>query len=337
MKKKIYIFLPLLLCFIFSCKNNSNTIDSCGCYLNLEDAKKAASEQNKDIIALITDAGEDRSSEFFIENVLKKSKFKKFIKKNFVIYHFDHCKENFDKTVADETTDSKKKVQNAIAWSKIMQDGYDFSTYIGLTYTPSLFMLTKDGFVISEIEYTDTTDSVDAFIQLISSYEGARQSINNIVDRIYKETIPLKQLAAIEDLYATTPEKYQIFLTQLAPLAIQLDSENKSGKIGKYYLALAEEKAALCYKQGDISGAIEQYVLVAQNPALLAEEVQLCYYQVAFLLDSSGNPDIDLILKYINKAIDACPESKYAQVITQYLEAFIQNRVNVPQPQEQLQ
>lgn len=322
MKRIINLLLICLFAFVFISCGDDIYKDNCGCYTSLENVKAVAKEQNKNILVIITDKGEDQSSEFFIDKILVNSKFKKALKSDYLIYHFDYSKEAFEKMTSKDDADEKEK-QRASRWTKIMEEGYQFASYISLEYTPSLYIITKDGYVVSEVKYNDDTNTPDAFVEMINFHTAECDTINKQAERIALATDPMRKLEAIDDLYVTTPVSYRVFLTDLVHEAVKIDPENKSGKMGKYFFAIVEMQAAELYRENDIEGAIQKCIEAAENNKISDEDQQQSYYLAAWLLQNSGSNDNAQIIDYLQKAVQKAPDSEYANIIQQFMEQMI--------------
>lgn len=305
------IFKTLAFAFVISMLfiscGKKGIVDECGCYLSLEDAKKDAEKHNKNILFLCTSDGDDYISEEFISSVVQSDEFKNKIGKKYTVFHFDFSQKSYEKTVVLETA-TKEEQAKAEMRAELMQAGYQFACLLNCQYTPSCFLLTKEGYVISEIIYDDEILEADSFATLISTYDEQADSINSMVAATKKGSV-IERVNAIETFYTSTPEVYQPLLLDLAKTIQEIDKNNESGLCGKYIVPAAESTAINLYSKGDVVGAVQTYVAACESPYISADDKQQCYYMAGYILASSGSDDFGLILSYLNYALNAAPES----------------------------
>lgn len=322
-----FIFFSIM-CVIFTfigCGKKALT-DECGCYLNLDDACSNAEKKNQDILVLITSNGDDFVSEEFIEEVLKDETFKSTISKKYTVYHFDFSQKSYEKTVASPTA-SKAEQDLADSYADLMQTGYQFATLLDCQYTPAVFLLTKERYVIAEIEYENEIMDPEEFISLLQKYDDKSMELKEKVAATKKGT-NLEKVEAIDKLYNDTSEKYRPMLIDLAKSIPELDKNNESGLCSKYLVLAAESKAIAAYTKGDLVGAVQSYISACDSSYINPDEKQECYYMAAYLLASTGSEDYDVIISYLNMALEASANSEKVP--------YILNAINYYQGQANL-
>ncbi|MCQ2593271.1 MAG: hypothetical protein MJ188_10870 [Treponema sp.] len=338
MKKYRFLLIALLVTsFFVSCgKKNTPLLDECGCFLDMESAKKQAAKNNQDILVIVTSDGDDYISQQFISDIIKTKAFEEQIGKKYTIFHFDFSQKAYEKTVAPENA-TKEEKQKAEQFALLMQTGYQFACLLDCKYTPSIFLLTKDGYVISEVEYEDEILDVDDFSTLLQNYNQISAELNEKVLATTTGT-NLEKVVAIDELYNSTEETYQPFMLDLAKQIPTLDKKNESGLIGKYLVLAAESEAIALYTKGDIGGAVKTYVDATSNPYMEASQKQECYYLAAYLLGSSGSEDYNLILNYLNLALSSdstSDKSDYIQSAISYYKGLLQDGAGEKAPDKQ--
>ena len=90
--------------------------------------------------------------------------------------------------------------------------------------------------------------------------------------------------------------------------------------LGKYIYAAADAKAVNAINQGNVNDAVQSYINAAENPLLEPELKQQSYYIAAYLCSMTGSADASVITDYLQKAIDAAPESEEVASIQKIME-----------------
>lgn len=312
--KRVFVFVFCLIAAVsfISCGKKA-MIDDCGCYLDLDDAQKAAQKKNQDILVIITSDGDDYFSGQFIDTVIKSSEFKSKIASKYSVFHTDFSQKSYEKTVVRES-ESKAKQKYAEEYAVLMQTGFQFACLLDFQYTPTVFLLTKDRFVISEVEYEDEILHVDSFAELLKEYDEVCAEMNKKVFETTQGT-DLEQAVAIDKLYNETPETYRPLMLNLAKKIPALDKNNETGLCSPYIVAAAEAEAISHYSKGDLAAAVQCYVSAANDKRISAEEIQECYYMAAYLVASSGSDDYQLIAGYLARSLDANSEGEKVPLI----------------------
>lgn len=323
MNRKITVIaLSLLLtCALFSgCKKYSK--DETNCYIGFEEVKQAAKKSGKPILVMLTqEEGEQNGgSKYFVENILTNKEFADYCKTSFELYRMDFSTKNIQKTAVNEDA-SKKEIQQAEQFAEYFQQGVQLATYFGVNYTPAFYILTKDGYFVSEVYYTEDALNVGSFIEILQGYEQQVNYIEGLVSATKNGTVQ-ERITAIDSLYSVTPMAGQFFLGDFARTAVEIDPENTTGVIGKYYFFVADEKASILYKNQDAAGAIQAYIDAAESGKMEPDYVQQCYYMSAWILESISSMDSDLLIGYLQKAYDAAPDSLYAENILESIEYY---------------
>ena len=337
--KKFFCTICVLAVFacmvlsISSCKKAEVLKDECGCFLDIDDAVNNAKKNNQNILLLITSRGDDYISQQFIDDVLMSEDFANSIAKNYSVCHFDFSQYSYEKTVpADDA--SKEELERVEHYASLMQAGYQFAMLLDCQYTPAVYLLTKEGYVISDVDYDDEILFTEEFSSLLSEYDDVAAHYNQLAEATKKGT-NIEKARAIDALCKETPEQYRTLLIELTKTIPELDKNNETGLCSKYIVDAAESKAIELYSKGDIAGAVQSYISACENKFIEPSEKQECYYMAAYLLASTGSDDYQVILSYLNSALAACPDGDKVQYINSAIEYYKQQEEErVKQAQE---
>lgn len=317
---KIIALLAALAALFTSC--SKPLLDETGCYINLEDAKKAARKAKSNILIIISqEEGEQNGgSSYFVHNILLNENFREYCKDNFELYRMDYSQKNLLKSRIDENADEKAKKQ-AEQYGDLIQEGMKITSYLGTNYTPAFYIMTKDGYFVAEVEYTEDSMNVDAFSDLLDSYKSQAKYVQDLINATKKGS-DTEKFTAIESLFEVTPMPGQYFLYDFAEKAIALDKNNETGKTGKYHFMIAEEKATKLFQETKYDEAINVFAELAESGVLEPESKQSAYYMCAWILESIGSMDSPLLLDYLHKAYDAAPASENAHLLEEAIEYY---------------
>lgn len=314
----VIIFTAFL--FSFSCKKQEILTDDCGCFLNMDDATEYAQKNNQDILVLITSDGDDSISSLFIDDIVKSNEFQNEIAKKYSVFHFDFSQKSYEKTVVSETASSEEK-KKAELYADLMQTGYQFACLLDCQYTPSIYLLTKECYVISEIEYEEEILEYDTLKELLASYDEKAEKLHKMIKATEKGSNQ-ERVLAIDALYNSTEERHRPLLLELVKNIPNLDSKNETGLYSKYLVLAAESKAIELFTQGDVAGAVQTYISACDDKLIQPEQKQECYYMAAYLLSSNGCDDYALLTSYLELAYSACPDSVNAEGIKNALSYY---------------
>lgn len=323
MKKLTTLFLILLLASTFiSCGNNKT--DENGFFQEIDTAAALANKKNKDILVAITMADDDMYSSAVIENILKSDSFKKDILSSYAVVHMDFSQSSYEKTVVKETA-SKKEQKKSADYADIMQRNSQFASLLNVQSTPAFYVLSKDKYFICELEYEDGTQNYEEFKALLENQSLNIQEKHAMFEAVKKGS-NLEKISAIDALYESTDMTYRFLFADLIKTVIKLDKNNESGLLSKYLLANADVEGSEFFMTGNAEGAAQVYIKLCDEPSLLPEHKQQAYYMGAYILAMSGSSDYKSILEYLQKSIEAAPESDDVasiQAVAQYIMSSI--------------
>lgn len=332
MKKNIVKLTALLIiaaALFVSCGKTET--DSTGCFNDIDKAAEFAQKNNQDILVLITMSGDDDSSADFIEKVLNDSAFKSEVSGKYATIHMDFSQTSYEKTIVKEE-DSKEVQKAAEDYANIMQRNTVLASMLNAQYTPSFFILSKEKYFISQLEYSEPVTTLSAFTSLINE----KQDLINIAHEMIKATKTgsnKDRIAAIDRFYEETGVNYRPLISDLIDSVITLDKNNETGLVSKYILAKADAQSSSFFMVGDINGAVQNYLKICEDERLLPEHKQQAYYLAAYLLAMSSSDDYQSIFNYLKSAINVDPENEAVESIKAVLdyltETFISMGVDV--------
>lgn len=340
MKKTIFAFLPLIFsAFVatgmLSCKaEKTEYIDEFGCFEQTSSAIQAATEADKDILLIVTMNGDDHESEIFTNDFFKSPDFKTMIAENYTLLHFDLGQQTFERTVAGENA-SKKEQEAADEFAEILQINCRFAELLGINYTPCLFLLTKQGYFISEIPMGISEYTPAQVKKVLDSFESLSQEFNELAAATENGEV-VDRVKAIDTLYERTDENHRILLMDLTRKVVDIDFNNKSGLLSKYLFETAVNLAMYCSLDNDIDGAVKSMVSITSNVNLEPADKQNAWYMAAYILLSSYSTDFQTILTYLEAAMMSDPENQATEQIKQLYD-YVKSTVEEQNAQNQAQ
>ena len=96
-----------------------------------------------------------------------------------------------------------------------------------------------------------------------------------------------------------------------------LDQHNQSGLKGKYVLMSADIRAKSFAQQGNYLKAGDEYKAAAETGDLSPAELQLAWYLTAYSYLMTGNTVTEIVIGYLQKAIEADPQNAAVQQLNQ--------------------
>lgn len=324
MKKFYTLFLSLLVLISFiSCGKKSNVSEN-GCFNTLDDASESAKKNKQNILLIVTTGEDDIASKSFIENVLSAPDFKKEISTKYATVNFDFSEASYQKTVVKE--DATKEEQSAAeAYADLMYENARVASLLNIQAAPAVFLFTKEKYFITEIVFEKDVSNVSEFYSLISREDDLAATINEMVRATEKGSVA-DRVIAIDVLFESTDSVYKSFLGDLIDKVVELDKKNESGLLSKYILAKANTKASDFFMEGKIPEAVVCFTEAAKQQYVEPIHVQQLYYMAAYILAMSGSTDYTSMLDYLQKSLDAAPESETAagiEMFKSYIEANV--------------
>lgn len=289
----------LALAFLSGCSKKIQK-DDYGIYSDFDSALSAAKKSGKKLLLFFTKMEDGGFNEKILNDVLHASDYNEVFGNEFETCLIDFSRERFSKK--SENFDEARNDR-------------DMNTAViyGLETAPAVMILTKQGYVITNITYlpADNPQELSKIIEL------DRKSIDDM-DKLLAEIDAAKGLdrvAKIDELFEQTKANYRYQLRALSDEVIKLDKKNQSGLVGKHLLARASTKAMECYLRRQPDKAVECYLEPLKSKFLSVEEKQRSYFAAAYI---TGKNDMSVenskkIIEYLNAAIDLDPKSELAE------------------------
>jgi len=326
--KKTTLIAATLVCaasLFVSCGKKA-ILDDYGFYQDIDDVKAAAKKGNLDVLVFVTQDGDDLNSSKYLSEVIRTDAMKNFIKGKYAVSVFDFSQKTFEKTVVKEDA-SKEDKSKATAFADLMQKNSRFVSFLNPADTPAAYLLTKEGFYVSQLN-VKADDSVADLEVLLNEKASELAELKTKIAATAKGSKEEK-LAAIDNIFESTEPNYLFFYIDLINKYIELDKNNDSEKLSKYLITKADYDSANCFYANDSEGSIKVYKTVAENPHLDVAEKQQAYYMIGYLLYRIKGPEsIDEIISSFEKAIEVYPDSENVDQLKVTLQYFVDFKAN---------
>lgn len=218
----------------------------------------------------------------------------------------------------------------------------------GVRDLPTTLILSKEGFVISRLNFFDvkpdfdpsaegaaeakTEDIVDiyGFDRVCKELDDAMPAVDEFVSRVRAaddESADVKsRVDAMNAIFDSTDFAYQRLLRRFSEKVVELDPANSSGSVGKHVVALALSDEM---DNPDGVAASASYEKAADNAALGPDDRQFLLFQAATCFSrSQGTPSFDgaggfdKVASLLEASLSAAPESQFAPAIKSAIEDF---------------
>lgn len=318
MKRLFTITIALLSLIFISC--GKARVDTSGCYLDVEDAKKMAEKKNQDILVFITMNGEDSSSQSMTDNVIRNPKFKDEISSKYITVRIDFSDNTYKISEASEdASDTAKK--NAEKNAETIEHNKQFARLLNASVTPAVFVLSKEVYLITSIYDGAKVKTYDAFKNQLKEISPAIEEMHKMIANTKKGGAEDK-MKAIDALYQATAPDARHFLADLLASAKKIDPSNKSGLLGECLYSAADAKAVAAMNSGDIRAAVNAYLSVENETSIDPVERQQAIYTAAYLCTRAGLEENPVIISYLEKAIAAAPDSDEVPTLKRIIESL---------------
>ena len=312
------LILPLLFSVLLLSGCSKPQLDTEGCFTDADSAFKYAAKKDRNVLLLITMEDDDSQSTAFLNGVLRNESFKNEIASEYAVLHFDFSQKTYAQTVVPEGSDAKTQKLADEKASQI-QKNTRFVSLLNVSQTPSFFILSKDSYVLSAFFYEEENPTFEGFKNTLQNQRPITDSMEALI-KSAKKGSALQKVSAIDALYESTSADYRPLLEDLLESVQKLDKNNESGLLGKYIYAAADAKAIKLVNQGEVSQAVDLYIQAAENPAVASNLKQQSYYIAAYLCAMTGSAGTEVIQDYLQKAIDADPQSEEVSSIKKVME-----------------
>ncbi len=308
--KKI-LFFSFISILIFGCKTNKS-----GWYEYFEDAKKVATKENKPILLFVHSIYDPAESKNAVKLITESPDFTKKLS-DFVCVQFDFSDEFIlrgqmpQNLTADEEKEFKNRQQKFSKQAK-------FADLYSVRTTPTILILTKEGYVVTRVDFDYASSLVDGYVSRILLEKDSVDEMNKKIAETKKGS-SLKRIEAIDQFFESQDPLYRNILIDLFEPIPEMDKENKSGLVPKYLIEIAHAHAFEKLRNLDSQGASDVYLNAANDERLADSDKQTLYFYAAEALLKSRTPNLESGLEILNKAIDLAPDSDIAKEIKGYV------------------
>ncbi len=317
-KLTIALFTIIASLLIISCGKAKT--DANGCYYDIDDAAAVANKKNQDIMLIVSVDGDDEDSTDFMDKVVRDPAFKKEIAENYAVVNMDFSQTAFEATTADENADAKTK-KAADEKAEIMKKHTRLVTMLEVQETPVVYILSKEQYLINGLFYDDENRTLEGFKNALAEKSAL---IDDMHKMIYQTKIGTaeEKVTAIDKLFEATSPNYRLFLYDLIDSVKKIDPSNSSGLTGKYIFEAAAIKSDKAFIDGDVRGAVQAYIDVADEELVPAEERQIGMYTAAYMASKTELDPIPVVIGYLEKSISLAPESEKVPAIRRVIAAL---------------
>lgn len=327
-----------------SCSKKAQA-DEFGWFSNFDDAKKAANNDNKQIILYFSE--KDAQNGNLEDKIFRTSEFKEKFSPEYVFCNLDFSASRFDDVYQNKKTeissdsehedseslDSNSETENSAKKrgskeTENLQSQLSVDMALANVYAvqafPAVYLVTKQGYMISPVLVEEYYD-IDDFQNEIEKTNERKQKVSGLLTTISTGK-KADVLSTIDELYTSTDDNYKFLLAELSEKYINLDKKNESGKTVDHIFALANSRAQKALFEQDYDKAEKELVSPLDYKILTAEDRQQVYYSAGYFLAMSGSSNYDKIYEYFQKSYDEAPQSEYAEAIQSALDAVAEQK-----------
>ena len=195
----------------------------------------------------------------------------------------------------------------------------------GLSSYPTVYILSKDGYVLSIIQYNEAINSVSVLEDILWEQTEGINRVSGAIEKVQSSS-GVEKVRSIDSLYEATPVAGRKILAQLVKQVPLLDPDNASGLVGKYEFISVYDEAIEAISEGRQDGVVESFVNIAENGHLDPAQTFEAYYNAAYLMALFASDDYDRMLDFLRKAMEADNENVRADDVTSLMNTVSQMR-----------
>lgn len=305
--KKLFAMAAVLAAILFtSCAPKA---DVNGWYSDFEAAKKLAASTKRNVLLFVSSMKDPEENLPGVQAIVSKN-FTDAVSDRYVCVFFDfnNLDELFGNVDEELTSKQQKEIENRRA---MLQPQFYVADLYGFQSTPVIALISSEGYFIEAVQTEYSSESFAGYVGLVSLEDETVAEFNKSVAATKKGSVD-ERLSAIEKLYNSTSEFHRFAMSDLLKKAISLDKANKNEKNGDYLFQIVSSEAYKKITAGDNAGAIKLFEKNIDDAYFNAEHRQTIYYMIASLF---GQGELDKVVAYLDKAIEAAPESENAEGI----------------------
>lgn len=299
----VVVFAALLTLCSCGAKADKN-----GWYSDFDVAKKVAQAKNKNIIVMVNSDYDIDGAAAGVEALTGTDAFTKALSDSYVCVHFDFT--NLQATMEGPAIDATNSEQKAAEKRReLLQKQFVVADMLAIQETPAMVIATRDGYFITNISSDFASNSVEGYVGLINA-EKQLVDMTTLKVEATKVGSAKERIAAIDAIYEGATENQRLALVDLSKKLVDLDKKNESGLVGKHLFSIANSEAFMKINAMDFVGAIKTYSSFAEDKRMKPVDSQALYFMAASTMARSGIEDVNAIISYLQKSIDADPESE---------------------------
>lgn len=332
--KKFLLVLAAAMTVIFASCSNKEVKNEFGWYTDYNACLKQAKAENKKVFLIVSRDESDNVSATLKQTVLYTPEFAEKYGNDFLFCENDISPSLFKAAKPPKDADKETK-KNSKKFEKILDERMRVVTIYGIQNTPTMFMLSPEGYVIKDFTYIPCAN-VGEFDILLGMYGEEISGMQELMETVRNST-GLDRIRAIDTLYEVTNSTYRYLLTDLMREVEKLDKKNETELVGKYVMAIATSDAMDAYMKRKPETVAAIYEKSAKHKMLTPEQKQQSYYAAAFVVGSNTPTpeETKQIINYLEKAIEIDPESNIGKHCAGLLETVKEFKVRQDEAEAQ--
>ena len=178
MKKILLLIISVLSLSFLSC-SKTETKNEFGWFTDYDECLNSARENDKKVMLIISRDEADNISAGLKEKIFHTQEFADTFSNQFEFCEID-MSPSLVKNAYPKADATKKEKAEAKKYKKIVDSRMRVCSILSIQVTPTVYILTKEGYVIQDIPYLPV-DNVQSFKELISMYDDETQKIEKLV------------------------------------------------------------------------------------------------------------------------------------------------------------
>ena len=318
MRKAVLLLAAASLLLLASCKTKA------GWQTDFDAALGDAGATGRSVLVLFSGEDWDGKTPVFRSEVLDTDEFKESVKERYVLLNIDLSEAEQAKAVVAEDADEKARAEAESLRADIEAKNGLLRRY-GISSYPTLCLLSKEGYVLTVIQYNEGLNSPAVLDEILAEQAGSIQAVSAAIARVQSSS-GAEKVRAIDALYEATPESGRKPLADLVREVPSLDPADASGLVGKYEFIRTYDEAIGNMSAGRKEGVVDSFVRIAEGGHLSPAQKLEAYYNAAYLMALFGESDYDRMHELLGKAQESDPENIRMEDITNLMAMIAQMR-----------
>ena len=294
------VLLALLTTVVFTSCQTSSEADSPWCKTWAVAAEKAENSE-KNILVFFSQLAVDEEGNPInkestdLNEAFGKKSFKKKVADEFVLLNID---------LSDPET---------MDYGEYME-GLELTEKFVIQSIPSIIIATPEQYVIDYIIGPDMQQNPSKIISKLGSFVKKSKAVTKARKELV-DAQDLDKLKAIDKLIQSLSPAYRNLTVNLLSQIKEMDPDNQSGLLTKYALSFAYVDAIGEFGSGNVQGAIDIFINVAESEGVSNADAQEAYWTSCYLMANTGIGTPEVVLETMKKALEKDPNSKMASDI----------------------